>query len=420
MCTFFGCPQATTNPVRLEAAGNAAPATAQAMKRTLRPYRTAGVALVGAGLIAVTPVGPSAVDVQMRAVRLAGADAALAVAPDYPIYTFQDLVTQTTANLAGLQAEYAANPTPVLTQAMANWSVDGQDFATALQTADSNFTTALADLPTVLQNASTDLSQGDVFDAITSVTQYVQSTTFGVVQPVFQTAVQVAQEMSTNVDNVVQNAVARVALEAAQDAVARQAGYGPWLTMLANAPEYAPNAAITAAAGVSQDIATAVSNGDYTTAWDDLMNAGPTILYGYLDGYPLNTAIAAPDLARIIAGIPSEYGLLTNETVDGLRGFFENHLDARLAIASDIAPAVAKTRSLLPPVTAAVDAHMASLDSLLTTVGTDLSTTLNTVWADLGTMFDPGAATDISAQLGTELGELGTNLNALFAGLWAF
>jgi hypothetical protein len=43
------------------------------MQHVLRPYATAGIALVGASMIAVTPVVAPPPDVQMRPVRLADA-----------------------------------------------------------------------------------------------------------------------------------------------------------------------------------------------------------------------------------------------------------------------------------------------------------------------------------------------------------
>ena len=55
------------------------------MQHALRPYATAGVALVGASIIAVTPLAVPPPSVQMRQVQLVDA--------------WSDLVTDTTANL---------------------------------------------------------------------------------------------------------------------------------------------------------------------------------------------------------------------------------------------------------------------------------------------------------------------------------
>ncbi len=58
------------------------------MQHALRPYATSGIALVGAGLIAVTPVAPPSV-VQLQAVQLA-------------TISYEDLFTDTAANLQNI------------------------------------------------------------------------------------------------------------------------------------------------------------------------------------------------------------------------------------------------------------------------------------------------------------------------------
>jgi hypothetical protein len=59
-----------------------------AVQHVLRPYATAGVALVGASIIAVTPLAVPLPEVQMRPVKLVDA--------------WSDLLTDTTANLQNI------------------------------------------------------------------------------------------------------------------------------------------------------------------------------------------------------------------------------------------------------------------------------------------------------------------------------
>jgi hypothetical protein len=68
-----------------------------AMQYALRPYATAGVALVGASIIAVTPVAAPLPQIQMRPVQLVDA--------------WSDLLTETTANLANISAN--SDPTAI-------------------------------------------------------------------------------------------------------------------------------------------------------------------------------------------------------------------------------------------------------------------------------------------------------------------
>ncbi len=44
------------------------------MELSLRPYVTAGVVVASAGLVAVAPLGPPALEIQTRAVQLASTD----------------------------------------------------------------------------------------------------------------------------------------------------------------------------------------------------------------------------------------------------------------------------------------------------------------------------------------------------------
>ena len=93
------------------------------MQLALRPYISTGVALLGSSLIAVTPV--AAPDIQHHDVHLS--------ATDFPLITPEELITDTSANLSALQAQWAADPFPVLTQMMVNQAGYAQDLTTALQ-----------------------------------------------------------------------------------------------------------------------------------------------------------------------------------------------------------------------------------------------------------------------------------------------
>jgi hypothetical protein len=68
------------------------------MELSLRPYVSAGVAVAGAGLIAVVPVGAPALEFQTRAVQLASVeDVANDLASLAPTLTDQDFPVSTLA-----------------------------------------------------------------------------------------------------------------------------------------------------------------------------------------------------------------------------------------------------------------------------------------------------------------------------------
>lgn len=78
-----------------------------------RSYLTAGVALVGAGVIAVTPVAPTPPDIQTRAVQLAAA-------VDDPAEVFAPVFEAASAMIETALAYQLSNPAPALQQFVKN------------------------------------------------------------------------------------------------------------------------------------------------------------------------------------------------------------------------------------------------------------------------------------------------------------
>ena len=74
------------------------------MHTALRPYMTTGVALVGASVIAVTPISPPPAAIHMPAPRVSSASVELTAAFD-PITAYTQLFTNTFNNLVGLGGE---------------------------------------------------------------------------------------------------------------------------------------------------------------------------------------------------------------------------------------------------------------------------------------------------------------------------
>lgn len=88
------------------------------MDITVRSYLTAGVALAGAGAIAIAPtVVPPPSTVAAPPISAVAVDLSAAV---NPITAWVDVVTGATANLGGLGAAWLADPFPLLRQALTN------------------------------------------------------------------------------------------------------------------------------------------------------------------------------------------------------------------------------------------------------------------------------------------------------------
>ncbi|OHV04097.1 hypothetical protein [Mycobacterium talmoniae] len=140
------------------------------MHATLRPYLTAGVVLVGASTIAVTPAAAPLPAIQHRVVELTtgasalidethdifggalntltgavGADAALLTVPSQvPLFTsWLDVFASAFSNAGELGKTVLADPAPILTQLVTNWLGYGQTYAGALGQAVENLVTQL-------------------------------------------------------------------------------------------------------------------------------------------------------------------------------------------------------------------------------------------------------------------------------------
>ena len=103
------------------------------MQNALRPYATAGVAIVGASIIAVTPVAAPPIKTQVRPVQLVDA--------------WSDLVANTTANLDNIIAN--ANSSDI-TQVFSELLTNPYGVIAALANVDPTVTTDLTSLPATI------------------------------------------------------------------------------------------------------------------------------------------------------------------------------------------------------------------------------------------------------------------------------
>lgn len=84
-----------------------------------RPYLAAGVALVGATAIAVSPIAPPAPDIQLPTFHASSAPVALSAVTN-PIELWGEVIETSLGNLNARGQQWLANPTPILRQILAN------------------------------------------------------------------------------------------------------------------------------------------------------------------------------------------------------------------------------------------------------------------------------------------------------------
>src|SRR5690625_4497002 len=81
------------------------------MDNALRPYLTAGIAVLGAGAIAVTPVAPTLPEVQIPAIQLTAAP---------PLTDWVDIFGTSFNNLVNIGEAWVDAPFPLIQQFVAN------------------------------------------------------------------------------------------------------------------------------------------------------------------------------------------------------------------------------------------------------------------------------------------------------------
>jgi hypothetical protein len=372
------------------------------MEFALRPYVTAGVAVAGAGLIAAAPVGQPALDIQIRAVQLASVDAVadLTAGQEFPVSTWADVATNTLSNLEQIGPQIAQDPTPVLSAIEANQLEYASVFATGAEQSGTNLVHALQDFSTVVANAASDVSSGDVFDADQLISQYLTQAPLSVIRPLENAYFDVSQSITNNLDNVL-NDTGNVYTNATAGLTSTiGSGFGggsipAWFAELQQAQLLPGHAAEVAFAGVSQDIVNALQSNNDTLAFNDLLNAPSTVIDAYLNGYNLDdgaSRFVSPtfDAAAVMRVVAAE-GLLSP------RGTVETSRAALEAVAREIS-SPERAKEALDAVNATA---MASSTADLNNLVADVASWLNpdTPLGELASLFDPNAVTDLTALL---------------------
>ena len=140
------------------------------MQLAVRSYLTAGVALVGAGAIAVSPITLAPPEVHLPSIHAASAAVDLAATVD-PITEWVQVLTTTFNNVAALGAQVQADPAPILQQLITNQLAYAGIVAPALQEAAGTLVSGLSSIPQTLVTATNQLAAGNFNDAVQTVYQ---------------------------------------------------------------------------------------------------------------------------------------------------------------------------------------------------------------------------------------------------------
>lgn len=232
------------------------------MLASIRPYATAGVALVGASVIAVAPVvSPPVSDIKVPATVASPVELTVS-----PIEFYTGLFERTTDNASALIEKILEDPAPILSQIIANQVANVENIFEAVPTAFEEFVEALTTTGSeAVETAFGQLFEGDLYGAVQTLQNAVLPIALpllGAIGPIIQPFMMAAD----NINRVIQDVVPLVLL-AGPIAV-----LGPL------------NATMGAAAFVVQSVVDGVMAGDPMEVVNALINAPGVIADGILNG----------------------------------------------------------------------------------------------------------------------------------------
>jgi hypothetical protein len=120
------------------------------MQAAVRSYTTMGVALVGASIVAVSPIAPPLPDIHLPAMNVSSVAVGLSALSN-PIAQWAQLVQTALSNAGQLGQTVVANPAPILGQVVTNQVASGQVLAQVAQLFGQGFVQQLAATPGELQ-----------------------------------------------------------------------------------------------------------------------------------------------------------------------------------------------------------------------------------------------------------------------------
>jgi len=171
------------------------------MQVAAKSYLATGVALVGAGAIAISPVVPQLPDVAVP--NTSSAAVSLTAVPN-PIDFYAAVLDRTADNAQAVIEAILADPAPILSQIVENQIANFELVVNAVRQAAEALGESLSQVPATLQTAFTALTEGDVETALNTLlglpvdvaTMPFLSLVTGVVPPVLG--------VFNNINNVIQ------------------------------------------------------------------------------------------------------------------------------------------------------------------------------------------------------------------------
>lgn len=179
------------------------------MLDALRPYVTAGIAIAGAGVIAVTPITAPSSPVPQRSIEFSSVQLTAAALPEAiptldaqtTVEAWQNLIIYTGAYLSDALVPTVTNPTPILNQLRANQFAYLNYLAIGVTYGTANTLQILSNIPGTFATAAAQLRAGDPEAAILTLWSFVENSVQLVVTP-FMASLQIPGAIAQNIANV--------------------------------------------------------------------------------------------------------------------------------------------------------------------------------------------------------------------------
>jgi hypothetical protein len=286
------------------------------MQISVRSYLTAGVAFVGAGAIALTPIQPLVPTAELRAAVTQTANVQLVA---NPIQTWLEVLQTSADNIGTLGQAVLANPAPILGQVAQNQLAYATELVAALQQAGDTVLESLMTVPDALRTGLTQLANGDIQGGVETLLAPVMGLGLSILIPIVPIAGAITLT-AQNLANVVATVFSTDTILSTVLAIG-----GPILSV------------VNALTDQTQYLVDGLKSGDLVAAVNAVLNIPAALVGGVLNGHG----------NIVFQGFPlPAAGLLTpyeNGVYSGIFGVMQN---LREQIGAAIAPPAAEEISV--------------------------------------------------------------------------
>ncbi|BBX10036.1 hypothetical protein [Mycolicibacterium aichiense] len=308
------------------------------MPIAVRPSVATGVALMGAGAIALAPIQPAASslsNIHAPAVFSTASIQLTAAGGFDPVTPWVDVLTAAASNVAAIGEEWLADPLPALRQLGTNWLGYGETVGTALGgVATGTWTYFTQTVPESINTALQQIADGDLSGAASTINNALGSAIFSIGLPLFP-VLDIPGKITDNLSAVVKT------LAGLNTALPLVLGIlGPI------------EGGIQAFGDSAQSVLDAAAAGQFVTALNNAVNTLPAVVGAVLNGYQDG---AYPGLFSL----PPEPGVLGGGLVHALLVDIPQAIAVALGAPAPVTTAAASKQAALSAEAVAADAPAA-------------------------------------------------------------